>query len=127
MNSVYLGICNKINKPWSNPIMFGMCGGVIATLGQNITGNILYQAIYWTIGYKLALIMTGVGIGWNIGNKYYDPDSAIDELIKNPNIWGLIIESYVSDDCYMIFKKSTAIEVLLNTRLDIGKLYQFLI
>ncbi len=130
MNSSYQTICEKVNKKtWITPALLGICGGVVGSVGSNLSlgGQIIFQALYWTIGYKIALITAGAGFGWKIGNSFFDANDAISELVDDPNCWNLIMTSYVPSDTKIKFKRSIAIEALLDSRNDIGKLYQFCI
>ena len=130
MNSQYLTICERVNKkPWVTPTIFGICGGIVGSVTSNLGlgGQIIFQALYWTIGYKIALITAGAGFGWKIGHTFYDANDAIMELVDDPNCWNLIMNYYISDDDTITYKRSTAVEILLDTRRDIGKLYQFCI
>ena len=71
MHSTNLSIYRQINKkPWVAPTLLGLIGGVVGSFGSNLsfTSQILFQALYWTIGYKVILIIAGAGMGWQIGN-----------------------------------------------------------
>ena len=128
MHSTYLTIYNQINKEtWICPTIFGVVGGITGMLSSNLSigSQIIFNALYWTIGYKIILVMAGAGMGWQLGLNLYNPKKAIDELVKNKDLWTLIMNSYEPDDTKIDYKRTTAIEILLDTRLDIGKLYQF--
>ncbi len=128
MNLNYLEICQRVNrKTWITPALIGVAGGVVGTLGSSLSmgGQLLFQALYWTLGYKLVVISAGAGMGWKIGHRIYGPNDAIMELVKDPQLWKLLRTSYQSQDKKEPYKRMTAISLLQDTSRDIGKLYQF--
>ena len=101
MNPKYEQICQRIDTRLTvTPRVTGLLGGLASSpVGGYLAtatygGQLVFQSLLLSFACKFGIIAGGVGLGWRMGNQWYQTEEIFQEWVEADGIWRKILHHY---------------------------------